>query len=576
MIEKFEQMLEWQAAEAGRFVAPANAAFWAEWRADKAAVKALGISCKPGAGRDWQVSWKRDTAPTRMPEAACANYAPAYDATGGWVVPALDPSVPWSDEQLAICEKYRTLKGNLVIRARAGTGKTFTTIAAISQAFESVILYAIFGKRNQKEAEGKINDRRVSVKTLHALGFRFIRAVWPKAHRLDGVEWDRIETVIGTSAPDDVRRAIFKLVGFAKNLCVNMPSVEDLIQICEDRDVDAEAYEDTTVGGWTLWKLSVNARKVLELSMKPDFQNRICANDMVWLPVVMNWVRPAFQLVVVDEAQDMNAPQLEMACRASSGRVIIVGDDFQAIFGFRGAMDNSIDIMKARLNAVECGLTVTYRCPSSVVELVKKYVPDYQAAPNAPVGNIHSEAYESLMTAKPGDAILSRANAPLMPICLKLLRNGISARIEGRDVGAMLLALVNKMKAKSVPDYIVKVQAHGNRAIARLKNQKDSEAKIEAIQDQTETLIAIAEEAKNVQDIKDRCVALFEDSDKSPKPAVVLSTVHKAKGLEWSKVYLIASTFLRPGKETNKDEQKIFYVACTRTKNELIFVQDPQ
>jgi superfamily I DNA/RNA helicase len=138
----------------------------------------------------------------------------------------------------------------------------------------------------------------------------------------------------------------------------------------------------------------------------------------------------------------------------------------------------------------------------------------------------------------------------------------------------MLLKLVDKMKAKSVPDYIAKVQAHGDRAIARLKNAKNSEAKIGAIQDQTETLVAIAQDAKNVQDIKDRCINLFQDSDKNPRPAVVLSSVHKAKGLEWSKVFLIRSTFLRPGRES-REEENIYYVACTRTKNELVFVADP-
>jgi DNA helicase-2/ATP-dependent DNA helicase PcrA len=58
---------------------------------------------------------------------------------------------------------------------------------------------------------------------------------------------------------------------------------------------------------------------------------------MIYLPLAWNLTAKDYQLVVVDEAQDMTAAQLEIAQRVCNGRICVVGDDRQAIYGFRGA-----------------------------------------------------------------------------------------------------------------------------------------------------------------------------------------------------------------------------------------------
>ena len=72
-------------------------------------------------------------------------------------------------------------------------------------------------------------------------------------------------------------------------------------------------------------------------------------------------------MVVVDEAQDMTSAQLEIAVGACKrgGRVVIVGDDRQAIYGFRGADSGGLDRLKKLLKAKELGLTTTYRLPEA-------------------------------------------------------------------------------------------------------------------------------------------------------------------------------------------------------------------
>ncbi|MDE2106455.1 MAG: UvrD-helicase domain-containing protein, partial [Patescibacteria group bacterium] len=344
----------------------------------------------------------------------------------------------FSPEQLAIFAHFRSGAGNLTIRARAGTGKTTTIKAAFEHAPEARILYAVFNKRNQKEAEEKIQDPRVEVKTLHSLGYAFIKRVWKNARPDDEVETDRILRAVPQFRDDrEAIASILKLVGFAKNTCVQADK-NKLNEICEAQDIEPQFIED--------------ALKVLEFSKQPDPQGRISFNDMVWLPVAMGWVRPWYNLVCIDEAQDMNLPQLMMARVASSGRVIVVGDDRQAIYDFRGAVQDGMGMMIVTLRASELGLTTTYRCPKSVVRIAAEIVPDYKAADSAPEGEVGS--VPDVSSAQIGDAILSRLNAPLMPLALSLLRKNIPARIEGRDIGRQLIGMVRTMKAKSVPHFI--------------------------------------------------------------------------------------------------------------------------
>jgi len=570
MIESILESLNWSAPHDGLQQASPNARFWDAWRSDKTAIKAAGIRVSRDGNGTWVAEREAVYAAENRAVVVTIPGSPAPYVAAPVEIP--DDTI-WSDEQKAIFDFFATGSGNLVVRARAGTGKTTTIKAAFSKAPEAAMLYAVFNKKNQREAAAKISDSRVEVRTLHSLGFAFIKRVWSNAKPDDNVERARIESLCGINLPDEVRNAIEKLVGFAKNSFIN-PTIDDLVGLSEDRLIDAAAFEAVQDGGWTQAKLASVAHRVLAISKNRDDFNRISFNDMVWLPVANNWVKPWFDLVCIDEAQDMNLPQLAMAQGASKGRVIVVGDDRQAIYGFRGAVQNGLDLMKSELNAIELGLTTTYRCPKSVVELAAVYVPDYRAAESAPTGIIANVSREAIpATAKIGDAILSRANAPLMPICLQLLRAGVPARIEGRDVGKMLLAIIRKLKAKSVPNFISKVEAYKSRQIARVARRKNNEAQLETIEDQAATLFALAEGVASVAEIEQRCINLFQDSDNNPKPAVVLSSTHKAKGLEWDRVFILRETYLRKGRES-REEENIYYVAITRAKHSLIFVAE--
>ncbi len=542
-----------------------DARFWGLWRAQQAELRAAGIVPDKRSGQ-WEICWYSEDPVADKP--AQQPFSPMPEPAVQAAAPK--DSMKWSPEQSAIFEWFKSGSGNLVVRARAGTGKTTTIKAAFAQAPERRMLYVVFNKKNQIEAERKIVDPRVEVRTLHSLGLNFIRQVWDGVQPNDEVENDRIE-VAAANIPDEVAGAVKRLVAFAKNTSVN-PSVEDLIDLADVRGIECPGYESQ---GWPVARIAEVAHDVLALSRERDIQGRVSFNDMVWLPVAMNWVRPQFDLVVVDEAQDMNLPQLLMARGASKSRVVVVGDDRQAIYGFRGAVQDGLDIMKRDLNAAELGLTVTYRCPKSVVALAKALVPDYRVDDSAPEGSVTGLSGDRLVESlEVGDSVLSRVNAPLMPLCLRLLRRNIPARIEGRDIGRALLEIVRKLKARSIPDFIRRVESWGDKQRARAEKSKNAEAKIEVINDQVATLIAVSEACAGMSEIEARLTNLFQDTDEKSKPAVIFSSVHKAKGLEWNRVFILRETFNRKvaDEAQAKEEANIYYVAITRAQKHLILV----
>jgi hypothetical protein len=529
----------------------------------KEALKRLGARWN-GAKKCWVVTADKAEAALALVQGRKPTTLP---------VPALAGNVDWSDEQTAIFSWFATGTGNMVVQARAGTGKTTTIKEAFNHAPEAGrLLYAVFNKKNQVEAQEKITDARVEVKTLHSLGYSFIKRVWTDAKPEDAVEFDRIERV-SPGLPEEITTQVVKLVGFCKNTFVTVPSLNEVLELADARNICAPDEMDSA---FPVAKLAALAIDVLRVSLEKDAMGaRISFNDMVWLPVAAGWVKPTFSLVVVDEAQDMNMPQLLMAERAckAGGRICIVGDDRQAIYGFRGAASDGMHLMKQRLNAGTLGLTTTYRCPKTVVALANTIVADYTAAPSAPEGEVLDMTLSAAVnTLVVGDAVLSRLNAPLMNICLSLIRKGTPARVEGRDIGQQLVGMVRKLKAKSVPDFLRKLEAWGDKQVARARaaGGKFVQSKVELAQDQVATLTAVAEGCANVAQVEARITEIFQDSAGNRTPAVVCSSVHKAKGLEWNRVCLVSSTFKHATADASSEEANIFYVAVTRAKKTLI------
>lgn len=482
----------------------------------------------------------------------------------------------WSPQQIEIYGWFESTRQpgdkdyNAVARARAGTGKTTTLVEGVNRIpkSESRILMCAYNKRIAEELVIRVTNPNVTVKTLHAVGFAAVRRYWEGV----GCEFGRrradnlTDQVCGQLVPDGIKRLISKLHTLGREMCPHETDPGVLADIAVTFELEPDEYEwgDT---GFDLQFVEAKALEAMELAaaVKPQV---IDGSDMIFLPLRNGWLHKAYDRVLVDEGQDMSMAQLEIAQRVCKGRMFICGDDRQAIYGFRGADSSSIDRLKRELRAVEYPLNVTYRCGKAIVALAQQIVPDFTAAPDTHEGKVSRLAeFKLTATAGPGDFILSRLNAPLVSVAMSLLRSGKRTRIAGRDIGAGLTALVRKLKGRSIPDLLKKINAWRDREIDRLLAM-DREDRVEAIVDKAEMIIGLCDGAESVDDLIDWVEALFTDDGLGQQGIITCSSVHRAKGLEADRVFVLQETL----RDHTVEEMNIRYVAITRAKKELVWV----
>lgn len=495
-----------------------------------------------------------------------------------------DSEAFWSDQQRRIFLWFRDGQGNLVVRARAGTGKTTTIIRAIDFAPEDSILVCAFNKRIEVELAKRLRNVNAVAKTAHALGFACAKKVWENI-RVEKKMGSRAEGltlhVCPSATPDAVLRLVTKLHTKGREMCPHAKNLGDLTDIAFKFECDPE--EQWVKAGYDLTFVETQALAAMELAgsqrtLEIDFA------DMIFLPLRNGWVRSTYGLVVVDEAQDFNGAQLELVQGLCNGRICLVGDDRQGIYDFRGADTASLDRLKVELKAQELGLNTTYRCGKSIVADAQRLVPDFQAGENNPEGEIRALLYEKLGgEVLNGDFILSRTNAPLVKTAMSLLRQQKRARVAGRDIGKGLTAIMRRINTtNSVPELLKKLETWQAREIERALASK-REQRVETIQDQAETIRVISEGATGVKEVEARIEALFTDDGLGDASVITCSSIHRAKGLEADRVYILVDTLYpgcgakaikgkQPTAARLQEEHNLHYVAITRAKNTLVRV----
>lgn len=479
---------------------------------------------------------------------------------------------PNADQVVAFAE-FRTGKRNVVIQAFAGCAKTTTVIEGVNHAPERSILMCAFAKVNADELKEKVSNPYVTARTLHSAGnavlYKRAGKVTVDERRGQKIAQRVLMGDFGVkNPPREALQLTMKLASAGKNVAP-FASIEDLVTVAKDFDLLPK--NDELGDGekpLTVEMLATFAHKAMERAT--EFDGSIDYDDMIFLPVRLKLVSATYDLVVVDEYQDMNPTQLMLARALCKGRMVLVGDEYQAIYEFRGANADFARSMIAELDAKVLTLSTTFRCPKAVVAAAQKLVPGYKAAPEAPEGVVRSEVYERMFSqAAAGDFILSRKNAPLAKICLRLLRDGKRALIRGKKIGEGLVSVVNGREARTINELYENLDTWEGNVVAGYVAQKAPETKIELIHDQANTIRFLAEGLTSVPELIARINSLFNDA--TPGNSIICSSVHRAKGLEAHRVFLLADT-LYPRKEVNAEEVHIHYVALTRAKHELVMV----
>lgn len=501
----------------------------------------------------------------------------------------------WSKYQKDVFANIASGEGHTVVNAVAGSGKTTTIVRSLEHVPHGAkTLFVAFNKKIAENLKS-VAPPGIEVSTLHSYGLKTVSA---SLGRLT-IDNDRVIKRFARDLygdPWDLRYVLSKVVSLAKGtLAKDVTDIDELIdafgidipkpKTLPVNDANQEGEEPPK----SERELAQERRALMAMTNREAFCKDVfdtmlrCAkpleedgcmdfDDMIWLPLILDLPQRRFDRVFVDERQDLNAAQIKMVMRSvkpGHGRICAVGDTRQAIYGFRGADSGAMDKLIQELGATVLPLSVCYRCARNIVKEAQKIVPEIEPAPDAEDGVVRDVTETQMIdNAKAGDFILSRTNAPLISYCMMFLREGIPANIQGRDVGAALAAFVKKSNSPDVISLRNYVEEWRDAECERLaKKHRDTQA----VEDRADCVLALSDGANSVAEVVARIQSLFADKDDYKR--IILSTTHKAKGLERDRVWVLTSTYMRrPGIE----EKNLYYVAVTRAKKELYLVKEDE
>lgn len=498
------------------------------------------------------------------------------------------PKTP-TPQQLKVVEVMTQGEGHYVVDARAGTGKTTTGANGAWAATEAQgPLYEIgataFNVTITRALQTKMPDN-VVCKGLNSVGYGALRKVI-------GDRLPKGNASINTKKLFDLQRQM----GIPRTNFPDLPRGVALARawglVPKDSLASPEGLMDDTPDVWRRLINTYNLdcgieqdptsaiRDAVKLSIKMAWQGDVDFDDQLYLPVIYNWNLPKYDMLILDEAQDVTPVQRELCKRMlnSEGRLMAFGDVHQAIYGFRGADRSAIPNIVADLGAEIIPLTVSFRCPKAVVTEAQQFVPDIEHFEGAIEGEIRhnsdgGEEFRQHLDNRESMAILCRNNAPLASLCFKLIAAGLPASIQGRDIGAALEKMVKSAKSSRVAAICRELQEKTDRE-QRLLEEKGLERN-NTKDDRMACLWALGSNVGTDASQMDLIYAINSIFTKDSSP-ITMSTVHKCKGLEWNHVYILDPE-LMPSKwakteDAIQQEINLQYVAVTRAQRTLTYI----
>lgn len=464
-------------------------------------------------------------------------------------------------------------------RACAGTGKTTTAVAALQQT-KAKTLACAFNKSAQMELASRLeNNKNVEAKTLNGLGHRITaRAL---GHRALKVDPQKLRVLCNDFFPTlsfENKLIIQKLVREARITGLVPTGTTGFKGILEDTEENWQSLLDENIEDDLISAARNLLIKSIEIAQR---EAQIDFDDQIYFSALCGNLITDYELVVVDEAQDLNPLQHRMLQKFYRTSVCIIGDPRQSIYGFRGAVSNSMIKLEEKFQLKQLPLTVNFRCAPQIISYAQQFCPEIQAGLTIQGTVDQLDQYE--LEALPSEAaILCRCNAPLLRMCFQLINAGRWPRFVGRDIGKSLISTLRQITKKKPiyePALTREIHQFFDQQI-RIAFERNQDHKVESLEDRRDCLFAVLEQtgSKSSEELESNLKAFSEREG----AGITLSSIHRAKGLEWPTVFWLNSEIgqkferkaLEKGDlEAAQQERNLSYVATTRAKNNLFFIQ---
>ena len=448
---------------------------------------------------------------------------------------------------------------NIEIQAGAGCGKS-STLKLVAEALpKKNILYLVFNKENAEEAKAKF-PANVEARTINSLAYREI-VKYPKSswgQRLSSLRWADI------IVPKDVVSNIDTWKMFIKQTITlfcqsDKRNIIDFIKKEFDYNVFKEALglqEDVSEKVKTLYE---HACEDYWLSLVTDGSKKSISHDVYLKLYQLSEPFLFFDIIAVDEFQDVNPVMLDIVLRQKHAQIIVVGDPNQSIYAFNGAINGFKCLDKS---FEKLTLSESFRFTQAIADKAREVLAI--KGENFPLKGLAVEKPDNTK------AILCRTN-------VGVLQNIFAFHAKGEKVSTN----VNLKEMKSKLFHIE--QANGNKNIPF----PVGEFRHITNKDDLEKAIHYDDEVKAIYDLlywlygnNLNVFGFFKiiDATVVEKADVAVMTGHKAKGFEYGEVWLHSDFEPAKDREGNpllknwvermltEQELNLLYIAVTRAK----------
>ena len=392
-----------------------------------------------------------------------------------------------SSYQKDILNKVQTTNKNILVDAKAGSGKT-STLILISNEIQKQgkkCLFLAFNKHIVEELKTKIDTTNCEIKTIHGLGYSYLRSFLYRQYR------DKYKLELNESKLKDLVKQIIEVDGYYQQIVDSntdktgtelktyirslISEVCHLINFCRFHmvnyhkpqyvvDLALTCCRELIEEGTGLENYPELVEKVID-RIKYDFENpeivddmpvyKVDFTDMIYFPVYYN-MRPPYSIksyldyVLVDECQDLSELQQSfLKTLGNDSRFIFVGDEKQAIYGFAGADTKSIFKITQKYDLIQLPLNICYRCPKNIIKLVQlEVLPTIEYNKDRlDEGKLECiERSDIIKKIQPNDIIITRRNADLLRLFTDLTVNKkVQIKLLNKDLVSNIVNNLTRM-----------------------------------------------------------------------------------------------------------------------------------
>lgn len=465
--------------------------------------------------------------------------------------------------------------GPLLIVAGPGTGKTLTIVRRIAQlihqgARPESILAVTFTNRAAREmrerTEALLGEEagNIFIGTFHLLGLRIIRDS-------GGDEF----VILNRDEQVELLKPLMKdSAGKAQQAVDRISRIKNF-----QGDSDAETEKI-----YEAYQAALKQRNAL------DFDDLICTPiELLQNSGIARTYQDRFKYIIVDEYQDINPAQYRLLRLLAGplGNVCAVGDPDQAIYAFRGAdLENFLNFEKDFPGAGRITLAGNYRSTATVLNaadtviknnqkrITRELVPTREQGAQISLLSVPDERAEGVFIVREIEHRMGGTSH------YQQYANGARRSAERSfrfsdfaviyRTNAQAKALEETFSASGIPYQVI-----GSRNSAQTKEIEETIAYLQSLIQPDNAAGPAPVDAADAGEAKLLTAADFFDPRAD---AVALMTLHMAKGLEFSVVFitgceegLVPCTIMKDGVDI-EEERRLFYVGMTRAKDELFLL----